>query len=91
MTSPTRSKHDDVIPHIVRELPKWGTLVAILYFGFNVVRDVRELQRDRYNLPMAAEDALREAIANPGHRVPDPRSPGEYIVVHLAETRGDLP
>jgi len=29
----------------------------------------------------ASEQALREAIENPGHRVPDPRDPNKIIVV----------
>lgn len=38
---------------------------------------------DRYSLPMAEADALRQAIENPGHRVPDPRNPGQVIVVDV--------
>ena len=36
---------------------------------------------DRYTLTQAAEDALRNAIANPTLRFHDPRNPGEYITV----------
>ena len=40
---------------------------------------------DRYTLTMASENAMREAIANPGHRVPDPRNAGVYIQVRSSE------
>lgn len=40
---------------------------------------------DRYTLTMASENAMREAIANPGHRVPDPRNAGMYIQVRESE------
>ena len=36
---------------------------------------------EQYTLTNAAEDALRNAIANPGMKFSDPRNPGEYIVV----------
>ena len=43
---------------------------------------VAAVERTYLRIDLAAENALRQAIANPGHRVPDPRNPGELIVVH---------
>ena len=39
------------------------------------------LASDCYHLSSAREAALREAIENPGHRVPDPIDPNKIIVV----------
>ena len=36
---------------------------------------------ERFTLAAASEQALREAIENPGHRVPDPRDPSQIIEV----------
>lgn len=36
---------------------------------------------ERFTLTAASEQALREAIENPGHRVPDPRDPNTIIEV----------
>lgn len=41
------------------------------------------VETDRYTLTMASERALREAIENPGLRVPDPRDPNKIIVVEV--------
>lgn len=41
---------------------------------------------DRYSLTQASENALRMAMENPGMRVPDPRRPGEVIVVKIGGT-----
>lgn len=65
---------------------KYLPVIAGLFFLFNIYRDVQDLKKregDNYTISQASEDALREAIANPGHRVPDPRSPGEYIVAGI--------
>ena len=43
------------------------------------------IESDRYSLTMASERALREAIENPGLRVPDPRDPTRIIVVEVPE------
>lgn len=48
-----------------------------------IQHDVEEFDKDRYTLTMASEKALREAIANPGHKIPDPREPSKLIVVDL--------
>jgi len=45
------------------------------------VSKIEAQQAGAYSLTQASEDALREAIANPGHKVPDPRQPGMLIVV----------
>ena len=45
---------------------------------------MRGVEADRYTLTMASEKALREAIENPGFRVPDPRDPSKIIVVEMA-------
>lgn len=39
---------------------------------------------ERFTLTAASEQALREAIENPGHRVPDPRDPSQIIEVRPA-------
>ena len=44
---------------------------------------------DRYPRTAAAEDALRNAIANPGVKFSDPRNPGEYIVVTVDARRSE--
>ncbi|MEM9019953.1 MAG: hypothetical protein AAGC44_05260 [Planctomycetota bacterium] len=45
------------------------------------VHKIEAKQAQAYTITQASEDALREAIANPGHKVPDPRDPGQLIVV----------
>lgn len=47
--------------------------------------DMKTLESKTFGIAAAAEAALREAIENPGHRVPDPRDPTKIIVVN----RGD--
>lgn len=47
----------------------------------NIVAATEDAKDDRYRMTNASEDALREAIENPGHRVPDPRNPGSVFVV----------
>ena len=49
--------------------------VAAAYTRLNV------LERDHFGIAAAAEVALRQAIANPGMKVPDPRDPSRVIVV----------
>lgn len=44
----------------------------------NVVKTMTE---DRYSINQASEDALREALANPGHSTSDPRNPGQFFRV----------
>lgn len=44
---------------------------------------MENVENDRYSLTMASERALREAIENPGLRVPDPRDPTKIIVVEI--------
>ena len=46
---------------------------------------MKTVEDDRYTLAMASERALREAIENPGHRVPDPRDPNRIIVVEIPD------
>lgn len=43
------------------------------------------LEREQMTVDRAAELALRQAIENPGHRVPDPRNPGKVVVVRNGE------
>lgn len=64
----------------------------------NMLRDIKEIRTtmdnntaDRYTLSMASEDAMRESIMNPGHRVPDPRNPGKVIVVEGGGKIGAMP
>jgi hypothetical protein len=40
--------------------------------------------KDGYSTTKACEDALRNAIANPGIRFSDPRNPGVYIRVEVS-------
>lgn len=72
--------------------PICGTIIGASYFlGGKAERLQRDMQDQRidfealkaetYTLPMAAEQALRMAIENPGMRVPDPRKPNEVLVV----------
>lgn len=46
-----------------------------------IYQALEAIKTDEYTLTMAERDALWEAIFNPGHRVPNPRKPGEFIVV----------
>jgi hypothetical protein len=45
------------------------------------IEAIKVASADRYTLTAASEDAFRHAIANPGVKVPDPRHPGDFIVV----------
>jgi hypothetical protein len=45
------------------------------------------LEHDRYTLAMAAEQALRMALNNPGFKVPDPRNLGELLCVRTSHQR----
>jgi len=47
--------------------------------------ELSSYENDRYTLTMASENALREAMANPGLSVPDPRHPGEYFQVTIGD------
>lgn len=42
---------------------------------------LEDLEKDQFGMSQAAELALRQAIANPDMRVPDPRKPNELIQV----------
>ena len=53
-----------------------GTWIAA---GKSAVLD--RLVEDHYGITAASEAALRQAIENPGMRVPDPRDPERVIVV----------
>lgn len=44
-------------------------------------RRLSEQENNTLTIPMAAEHALRMAIANPGMKVPDPRDPNILIEV----------
>lgn len=46
---------------------------------------IKQIVKDNYTMSSASEDALREAIANPGHRVPDPRNPGQIFEAEKQE------
>ena len=41
-----------------------------------------DLEKDRYPMSIASENALRLAILNPGMQIPDPRDPNRIIVVN---------
>lgn len=77
-------ENQQVFESLYRYFMDHAPLLVALFFIFGIYQDVRDLKADRYTLPMASEDAMREALANPGHRVPDPRNPGQYFVVEEA-------
>lgn len=65
-----------------------GLVVSIVggavWFGVLLTKinaRLRKLEGDIYTKSEAAEHALRLAIANPGHRVPDPRNPDTFLPV----------
>jgi len=67
---------------------KIGWAVGILAFLFataawanSITNRLETAMTDRFTLTQASEQALRHAIANPGIRVPDPRSPGLFFQV----------
>ena len=62
-------------------IPTIGFLWALTQDVRDVSKDLSAMKADRYSLPMATADAMREAIANPGHAVPDPSNPGTVIKV----------
>lgn len=45
------------------------------------LKDLKSASSSAMTVAAASEQALREAIENPGHRVPDPRDPNRIIVV----------
>lgn len=47
--------------------------------------DFEALKRETYTLPMAAEQALRMALENPGMKVPDPRDPNQMLVAPVGK------
>ena len=49
------------------------------------------LERDHYGMSRASEDALRHALANPGHRVPDPRHPDRIISTEQSIRNAERP
>ena len=82
--------------------PICGTIMGASYFlggkAEKLQRDMQDqrldfeaLKSETYTLPMAAEQALRMAIENPGMRVPDPRNPNEVIVVSGKSQSFDSP
>lgn len=62
----------------------WRISTVLGHFENRIV----ELERDRYPLSVASENALRMAIENPGMRVPDPRDPNR--VIHVTAIRTEL-
>ena len=52
--------------------------------------DLTTIQKDQYTMSMAVEQAFRMAVANPGMKVPDPRSPGNIIEVQRARITSDI-
>jgi Tfp pilus assembly protein PilN len=46
-----------------------------------LAKEIAEVKAEQYTTAMAAEQALRMALENPGMRVPDPRDPNKIIVV----------
>ena len=57
--------------------------LAVTLFGLR--SDVDEIKANRWTLAQQCEHALRTAIFNPGMKVPDPRSPGQSILVGEAK------
>ena len=58
-----------------------GYAKDITYQISDLRRDVSKLGSEQFTVSMASEYALRDAIANPGRRVPDPRNPGQFFEV----------
>lgn len=54
------------------------------------IKDVTDKLADSYTLSRASEVALRTAIENPSHRVPDPRNPHRVIAVNHVEREKDV-
>lgn len=68
-----------------------GFVIAATIWANNLDHQIKALSLqmgDRYTLTMAAENALRTALENPGMRVPDPRNPGSVIVVKTSNGNG---
>lgn len=53
--------------------------ISSLVSGLNT--RLEDLEKDKFGMSQVCELALRQSIANPGMRVPDPRHPGEIIQV----------
>lgn len=49
-------------------------------------KQIAALDKEKYSLTAASEQACRMAIENPGMRVPDPRDPSRVIVVNFSRT-----
>lgn len=61
-----------------------GHTIIVVNLYRDIVNQVEALKRETsssYPMSQAAEDALRNAIGNPGVRFSDPRNPGHYVVV----------
>lgn len=58
-----------------------GVSIPGVFMIYDMRNKITVLNQDHYGKTAASEDALREAMANPGHKVPDPRRPGEYHLV----------
>lgn len=61
-----------------------GMIVSVVvgvWWAGRITERVNQKLAEVYTISAATESALREAIENPGHRVPDPRNPGDVIVV----------
>jgi ribosome biogenesis SPOUT family RNA methylase Rps3 len=52
------------------------------------INEIAQSNDAKLTIERAAEVALREAIENPGHRVPDPRDPSEVLVVYPMKSDG---
>lgn len=83
---------DQTIEHANRTLQgiaKQIPMFIALFFIFQVYRDVQDLKKadaDKWTIAQQSEYALRWAIANPGHSVPDPRDASKAIRVHWVES-----
>lgn len=61
-----------------------GVALVVITFVWQTATlkaDIVAQLKDNWTLPMQSEFAARQAIANPGQKVPDPRNPGQFFEV----------
>ena len=64
-----------------------ASVVMIVAGGAWAASTLKATLDDKADLQTLREAALEEAIANPGHKVPDPFDPKRIIVVELNQDR----
>ena len=76
-TKAVEVKLNEIIVAQERRIEIAETQLAALIAQFDLAYN------DRFTLTMMSEYALRDAIANPGKSIPDPRDPHKNIIVRL--------